>query len=237
MRRYVSTAALGAVLALALPVPAAHACMRPIPLIDVDRDRVVAGTAVHVTGDQTSRADGTVPPCHPPVPPSPVPSVTPSDPDGVVVSPEPEPSGTSTPLVTIPPVRAPELRPVAYTPPLPPPTVTVSIRAWTPEFAAEAPLRTLATVPQAPRAHVQDDLYRFRFAADVTIPRDLRPGRWVLQATTDSGPFFGTADVTVLDELAATGADSVDLTGIAVLSIVAGGLVLELGRRTRHAAR
>lgn len=215
-------AALAAVTVVVVPAVPASACSPARPSIDVDRAEVVAGATVRVSGEEIVDEDGKEIPftCHnPPIP-------TPSEQPDMTVSAEPDPV-TPTPLVTLP-----TLVPVAYAAPADPATlVRVSIAEWRDWDEPAADFRDLGTVAPNPLRRWKDDRWSLTFSARVTIPADLPPGRYVLNAAQVKGVWFGEADVTVVDALSATGSATGDLVRIGLLSLAAGAGALAAGRR------
>jgi hypothetical protein len=224
MRRLLGAAALAGVCALALPVPSASACTPMMPLLDVSRERVVRGGSLHVSGDVRTRANGDGFGCHNPVPPS----LSPTPTVGVAPSPDPTPSESPDPLASLVPTM-PALVPVAYARAVDPTVVLTIQKRW--EWTEpEPPDRVLTRVAEDRPRTVETDVVEHTFGADVTVPLDLTPGKYVLRAHQEGGLFFGIADITVLDELAATGDQTARLAGIAVLLIVTGALAVATAR-------
>lgn len=248
MRRLVSAAALGGLLALTLPVPAAYACSVPMPTIDVDRDRVAAGGSVRVSGEETTDDEGKTFTCTTPT----APVVTPTATTSPTQSEPPSPTATAGPLPTGLPTVLPTglttatpaaAQAVAATPspttasigddgppPSGPVTIAISEAYEWPE--PEPPARTLATVAPNELDFQDWNIWRHSFAATVTIPAGLAPGEYELRAYEADRLFYGTARITVLPRLPDTGPATTSLAGVAVLAIVAGAVAVELGRRT-----
>lgn len=229
MRRLTAAVAFAGFAALTVAAPSAHACSPAPPTIEIDRERVVAGTRLHVSGDRVLRADGSGTACdgiNLPMTPSP------SD-VGVTAEPEPEPS--ETPLVSLPPVVPIDVRPVAYAPADPATLVTLSITPG--EFwdwsLPKYPLRVIDRVPAEPVRKQIAGWYRHSFAATVTVPADLKPGRYVIYARQQVGVDFGSNVITVVDSLAATGTATAGLVRLGLLAVATGTGVLAIARSRR----
>ena len=222
MRRIAATAALAAVTLLALPSASAGNCRGDRePELTAASTRVVACSPLRVSGGVELDGNGFLPPCMPGVLPRPEPSS--ADPEEhtetVEVTAEPSPL---VPLVTLPP-----LVPVAYAPR----HVTVTIGEPIPLIGPDPEARPIATLPAEPRLRLSEGWYRFAFDGRVTIPRDVKPGRYVLRAHTQPAPYYGQVEVTVVEPLAATGGHAADLVRLGLLSLATGAAALVAGRR------
>jgi hypothetical protein len=221
MRRAVATAALAAVAVVALPMPNAFACTVPMPMLNVSAERVPAGGTLAVSGDVVADEDGRVPSCQPLPPPTPTPTPA-AEPSGTMTA-TAEPMPSETPLVTLPPIL-----PAAYEVPEP---VTVTLRAYAEWPALAAPARTIGVIPPNPTRPWRDDLYTYSFAGRVTVPGDVKPGVYVLDADEANGVWFGFAHITVVDELASTGTAVLPMLQLGVLALLAGGGALLAARK------
>lgn len=246
MRRLFSAAALGGLLALALPVPSAHACTPALPALTMSRETVTAGATLRLAGAQYLRENGwPVTGCdrwtgRPPG------ATPPTESPGPEVPESPSP----TPLAPLPPLPTPAPAPRgggpwamgAATPPLPPlPPVAIAIRPAHEWDQPEPPSRPLGTVTANPpvdevvNAEDPQTLEKWTFTATVRIPGDLAPGKYEITAgqakTYYPAVFYGYGWLTVVDGLSATGGPTTELLGIALLSVVSGAYALSLSRR------
>ena len=214
MRLRVHAAALGGLVLLGLPAPAYAACMpKAMPRLDVSSTRVAAGDEIRVRGETVDRLNRDR-------------DCVDESGDAVPATddPTPSPSRTAAPLVPLPPLPPLELAAPARR------LATVTIRPFDAEWHPGID-RVIARVAPAPPVHYDGPLYTHRLAATVTIPADVKTGRYDVIAGLDNGVVFGLATITVTGTLADTGTPAAGLTGVAVLTIVSGGLALELGRR------
>jgi hypothetical protein len=210
MRRIAATAALAAVAAVTLPAAPASACSYARPILEVGSTRVAAGATLRVAGEEIMEEDGSYPDCMPALPPT----APASPPPATETEPSAAPSDSSTPLVSLPP-----LVPVAHVAATRPVEVYLSDRL-------------IATLAPARKAPWKNGLYRFWFSASVTIPADVKPGRYGISAAGDVA--FGGAEITVVEGLAATGAPASGLTRLGFLLLLAGAGALAAARRVRR---
>lgn len=149
---------------------------------------------------------------------------------------EPEDLATSEPFPT-PAVTLPPLVPVALDQPADPGLlVHVELGTGDPWPGEARPvLRRLAVVAPAPLRpwKREKDLWTYAFEARVTLPRDLAPGHYYLHAYQPKGTFFGDAALTVVPSLAETGAHTVPLVRLGLLSLLTGTAALVTARRAR----
>lgn len=222
MRRAAAAVAVAAVAALAVPAAPAYACSPPRGYFDVDRDPLVAGETVGLRGDVVADANGTITPCTTPVAPGPTPTPEPTE----TASPEPDPGPTS--IVTLPP-----LVPVAYTPPVPPVTVTIDV-AYDGNVPQVYQPRVIGTIPPNRNRWYAPGLLLWSFRGRVTIPADLAPGEYLLGAHQKGGVGYGVVPVTIARGLAATGAPTAALLRVALLALLTGAGALRAARLVRQ---
>ena len=222
MRRLLCLAVLGG--ALALPLPAAVACSPAPPYPEIDRERVVAGGTLRISGDEmTGPFDcGLRPP-----PPAASESATPSPQPSEGLSPAPDPGPTTVPTgLPTPFFPADAFRVAARAG-----TVHVVLRTYAEWPADHGPERVIAKVPAQPAVRVTAKHTRYRFAATVTIPADVAPGRYAVGAYQPGRVSYGVRELRVVAALPDTGAPSADLARLGILCVVAGAAALATGRR------
>ncbi|HEV2889804.1 MAG TPA: hypothetical protein VGX28_05460 [Frankiaceae bacterium] len=245
MRRLAATAALAAVTALALPAVPASACSLPTGWFQADADPLTAGSPVRLTGSVVADANGSVGTCHMPPPTTPEPSGTPipdetaapaetASPETIAPSESAEASATPTPSETVATRTLPPLLPVAN--PLPQPA-KVTIRSWPEELGPTGPERAIGWIspdPVKPYGDPKDELHEFSFSAVVTIPADVRPGRYQLSVFQPGIVSWGFIGVDVVAGLPRTGTDTDVLVRLATLSLLSGAGALAAARRARR---
>lgn len=227
MYRSVGAVVSAALLVLCLPVPHAVACSPAYPMLTIDRDRLVPGDRVRVAGDQDTRPfDCGMPPL-PSSPPAPSAGVTP----------DPDPGPSQTPLVGVPLPTTPAVVPPLARPPYAPrevlPAAVVVTISDERGYHGNPPrnVRELAQVAADPPTRLPGGYLRHTFSAVVTLPADLRPGSYVIDAHQNGTVNFGSVSVTVVATLPVNGSSSLALVATGLLALVAGAGAVVLGRR------
>lgn len=114
------------------------------------------------------------------------------------------------------------LRPVAY---VTPQRADVDVTLARPDGSGRRRIAVAKADPAEPEGS------RHSFSATVTVPADVAPGTYVVEARQRDGVWYGTRELAIERTLASTGGHAADLVAVALLALVAGAGALVVSRR------